>query len=38
MLAHFLDSELTDGGEFVSLMRRPRFTSGKFPVLISVTG
>jgi hypothetical protein len=26
----FLDNRLTDGGEFVSLMRRPRFTPHKF--------
>jgi hypothetical protein len=26
--AHFLDNRLTDGGEFVSLICRPSFTSG----------
>jgi hypothetical protein len=28
---HFLDTRLTDGGEVVSLTRRPPFTPGKFP-------
>jgi hypothetical protein len=30
-LPHFLDSRLTDGGEVVSLMRRPPFTPRKIP-------
>jgi hypothetical protein len=30
-LPHFLDNWLTDGGEVVSLMRRPHFTSRKIP-------
>jgi hypothetical protein len=30
-LPHFLDNRLTDGGEVVSLMRRPHFTPGKIP-------
>jgi hypothetical protein len=37
-LPHFLDSRLTDGGEVVSLTRRPPFTPGRFLVLISVRG
>jgi hypothetical protein len=38
-LQHFLDNRLTDGGEAVSLMYRPRFTHpGKFLVLIPVRG
>jgi hypothetical protein len=28
---HFLDNRLTDGGEVVSLMRRPPFTPRKIP-------
>jgi hypothetical protein len=30
-LPHFLDSRLRDGGEVVSLMRRPPFTPNKIP-------
>jgi hypothetical protein len=30
-LRHFLDNRLTDGGEVVSLMRRPPFTARKIP-------
>jgi hypothetical protein len=30
-LPHFLDSRLTDGGEVVSLTRRPPFTPGNIP-------
>jgi hypothetical protein len=30
-LPHFLDSRLTDGGEVVSLTRRPPFTPRKVP-------
>jgi hypothetical protein len=30
-LPHFLDSRLTDGGEVVSLTRRPPFTARKIP-------
>jgi hypothetical protein len=30
-LPHFLDNRLTDGGEVVSLTRRPPFTSRKIP-------
>jgi hypothetical protein len=26
-LSHFIDNRLTDGGEMVSLTRRPRFTA-----------
>jgi hypothetical protein len=38
-LPHFLDNRLTDGGEVVSLTRRPPFTPpGRFLVLISVRG
>jgi hypothetical protein len=37
-LPHFLDNRLTDGGEIVSLTRRPPFTAGRFLVLISVRG
>jgi hypothetical protein len=33
---HFIDNRLTDGGEVVSLTRRPPFTPEKFLVLISV--
>jgi hypothetical protein len=33
---HFLANQLTDGGEVVSLTRRPPFTSGILLVLISV--
>jgi hypothetical protein len=32
-LPHFLDSRLADGGEVVSLTRRPLFTPRKIPVL-----
>jgi hypothetical protein len=35
-LPHFLDSRLTDGGEVVSLTRRPPLTAGRFFVLFSV--
>jgi hypothetical protein len=35
---HFLDNRLTDGGNVVSLPRRPPFTPGRFLVLISVRG
>jgi hypothetical protein len=31
MIPYFLDSRLTDGGEVVSLTRRPRFTPRKIP-------
>jgi hypothetical protein len=31
-LPHFLDNWLTDGGEVVSLTRRPPFTPKKIPV------
>jgi hypothetical protein len=31
MLPHFLDIRLTDGGEVVSLTRRPPFTPRKIP-------
>jgi hypothetical protein len=37
-LPYFLNNKLTDGGEVVSVMRRPRFTQGTFLVLISVRG
>jgi hypothetical protein len=37
-LPHLLHNGLTDGGEVVSLTRRPFFTPGKFLVLISVKG
>jgi hypothetical protein len=38
-LPQFLDNQLTDGGEVVSLNRRPRFTAtGRLPVVISVRG
>jgi hypothetical protein len=37
-LPHFLENRLTDGGEVVSLTRRPLFTPGRFLVLISVRG
>jgi hypothetical protein len=30
-LSHFLDSQLTDGGEVVSLMRLPLFTPKEIP-------
>jgi hypothetical protein len=30
-LPHFLDNRLTDGGEVVSLMRRPPFNPMKVP-------
>jgi hypothetical protein len=30
-LPHFLDNRLTDGGEVVSLTRRPPFTPRKIP-------
>jgi hypothetical protein len=30
-LPHFLDNRLTDGGEVVSLTRRPPFTLRKIP-------
>jgi hypothetical protein len=30
-LPHLLDNRLTDGGEVVSLTRRPPFTPGKIP-------
>jgi hypothetical protein len=30
-LTHFLENWLTDGGEFVSLTRRPSFTPRKIP-------
>jgi hypothetical protein len=35
-LPHFPDNRLTDGGEAVSLKRRPPFTLMKIPVFISV--
>jgi hypothetical protein len=38
MLLHFVNNRLTDGGEVVSLTRRPPFTPGRFLVLISVIG
>jgi hypothetical protein len=37
-LPHFLDNRLTDGGEVVSLSRRPPFTSRKIVVLIYIRG
>jgi hypothetical protein len=38
-LPHLLENRLTDGGEVVSLARRPPFTApGRFLVLISVRG
>jgi hypothetical protein len=37
-LQQFLDSRLSDGGEVVSLTRRPPFTSARFLPLISVGG
>jgi hypothetical protein len=30
-IPHFLDNRFTDGGEIVSLMRRPRFTPRNIP-------
>jgi hypothetical protein len=35
-LPHFLHNQFTDGGEVVSLKRRPPFPLGRFLVLISV--
>jgi hypothetical protein len=35
-LPNFLDNRFTDGGDVVSLTRRPPFTPGKFLVFISV--
>jgi hypothetical protein len=35
---HVLGNLLTDGGQVVSLMFRPRFSAEKFQVLISVRG
>jgi hypothetical protein len=35
-LPHFLDNQLTDGGEAVSLMCQPLFTTRKIPELVSV--
>jgi hypothetical protein len=35
---HFVQNQFTDGGEVVSLKRRPPFTLGRFLVLISVRG
>jgi hypothetical protein len=37
-LPHCLDNRLTDGGEVVSLTRRPPLTQGRFLVLISGGG
>jgi hypothetical protein len=37
-LTHFLDTQLTDGGEVVSLTHHPPFTPERFLVLISTTG
>jgi hypothetical protein len=37
-IPHFLDNRLTDGGEVVSLTRRPRFTRQKDFLIISVRG
>jgi hypothetical protein len=37
-IPYFLDSQLRDGGEAVSLTCPPRFTSGRFLVLISIRG
>jgi hypothetical protein len=37
-LPHFLDNQLTDGGEVVSLTRQLLFPPGRFLVLISVRG
>jgi hypothetical protein len=31
-IPHFVDNRLTDGGEVVSLMRRPSFTPKEIPV------
>jgi hypothetical protein len=35
---HFLDNELTHGGEVISLTRSPPLTPGRFLVLISLSG
>jgi hypothetical protein len=37
-LPDFLDSRFTDGGEVLSLTRRPPFTPRRFLVLVSVKG
>jgi UV DNA damage repair endonuclease len=37
-LLHFLNNQLTDGGEVVSLIRRLKLTPGRFVVIISVRG
>jgi hypothetical protein len=37
MLPHFMENELTDGSEFVTLMFQLPFPPGRFLVLISVT-
>jgi hypothetical protein len=37
-LSHFLDNRLTDGGEVVSVTRRPPSPLGRFLVLISIRG
>jgi hypothetical protein len=37
-LPHFLDNQLTDGGEVVSLTWQLLFTQGRFLVLISIRG
>jgi hypothetical protein len=37
-LPHFPDNRLTDGSEFVSLIRQPLYNIGRFLVLIYVRG
>jgi hypothetical protein len=38
MLAHFLDNQLTDGVEVVSLIHRQTLPPGRFLILISARG